>query len=248
MHIHVKGLVVKETSIGECNRSLSLLTDKIGLIKVLAKGAKSIKSKNACASQIFSYSNLTLYKGQSGYIINEAEVVEVFNGLRKDIYNLSMGQYFCEVMLCMAPREESANDYLRLILNSFAYLDCGKIRKELIKSIFEMRMCTMSGYMPDLTGCRSCGQYKTKKMYFSIDNAILMCEDCLNGGNKGYILLENGVLEALRHINYSPIEKLFSFRISDKAILNLSNITERYMLSRSWNKYKALDFYKLLNG
>lgn len=247
MYVQVNGLVVSEASAGECNRNISLLTDKKGIIKVFVKGAKSMRSKNACASQMFSYSNLILYKSRSGYIINEAEINEVFAGLRKDIYKLSLAQHFCEIMLYMAPKEEESRDYLRLILNSFAYLENDKMNRDIIKSIFEMRVCTMAGYMPDLTSCRHCKEYKNGKMYFSIDSAFLICENCLDKDRNSYICLESGVLDALRHIVYSPIEKLFSFKVSVRAAESLSGITERYLINNSYIKYKALDFYNLLD-
>ncbi len=247
MYIQLNGIVVKETSMGECNRVINLLTDKRGIIKIFAKGVKSIRSKNSCMSQMFSYSELTLYEGRTGYTINESEVKEVFTGLGKDIYKLSLAQYFCEVMVAMAPKEEEAKDYLRLILNCFSYLENDKMNRDLIKSIFEMRLCTMSGYMPDLTGCRCCGQYNKENMYFSVYESVLVCGNCLDKSYGSLVRLGGGTLESLRHIAYAPLERLFSFKASDKVILSLSGITERYLLDNSYTRYKALDFYNSLN-
>lgn len=246
MYVQLNGLVVNEVSIGEGNKVVNLLTDQRGIIKAFVKGAKYAKGKNSCASQLFSYSELLLYVGKNGYTINESEIKEQFLNLRKDIYKLALAQYFCEIALCMSPKEEKAVDYLRLILNSLAYLEKDKIKKEIIKSVFEMRICVMSGYMPDIIGCRNCGIYKPGEMYFSLNNSFFMCKDCLNGKYSGYNYLKAGTSEALRHIVYSPLNKLFLFTISDESLLDLSVITEKYLRLNSYTEFKALNFYKIL--
>lgn len=246
MHIQLNGLVIKEENIGESNKIVTFLTDQRGIIRAFVKGARSTKGKNSCASQLFSYSELLLYSGRGGYTLNEAEIKESFLGLREDMCKLALAQYFCEVMLCMAPKEEKSLDYLRIILNSLSYLENDKRKKEIIKSVMEMRVCVMSGYMPDLVACRSCGIYNPGDMYFSICNSFLMCKSCLNGKYKGYYYLKSGVSEALRHIVYSPMERLFLFQISDNALVDLSNITEKYLIQNSYTEFNALNFYKMV--
>lgn len=246
MHIQLNGLVVKEENTGEGNKIVTFLTDAKGIVRAFVKGARSTKGKNACASQLFSYSELLLYAGKGGYTLNEAEIKESFLGLRKDMYKLALAQYFCEIMLCMAPKEEKSIDYLRLILNSLSYLENDRRKKEVIKSIMEMRTCVMSGYMPDLVACRSCGDYKPGETYFSIYDSFLMCKSCLGGKYTGYEYLTAGVSESLRHIVYSPMNRLFMFEISDNALATLSNITEKYLIENSYTEFKALNFYKML--
>lgn len=248
MHIHTKGLVIKETSAGESNRCVTLLTDKIGIITTFIKGAKSIRSRNTCASQLFSYSDFVIYKGRSGYIVNEADVKGTFKGLLNDITKLSLAQYFCEIALVMSPKEESAYNYLRLILNCLYYIEHDKIDKRIIKSIFEMRMCVMAGYMPNLVGCFKCGEYKIGDMYFSFDNSFLLCKDCIGCNDKKfYKHLKSGVSETMRHIVYAPMERLFFFKIPEDAILDISYITEKYLILNSYTEFKSLDFYKSLS-
>ena len=246
MHIRLKGLVVGENRAGDGNKIVAFLTGEKGVIKAFVKNAKFAKGKNSCAAQLFSYSDLLIYSGKNGYVLNEAETTEVFPGLRKDICKLALAQYFCEVMLYMAPKEEKATDYLRLILNSLYYLEKEKREKTFIKSVFEMRTCAMAGYMPDLVGCRSCRAYKSGQMYFCFAESFLMCKSCLEGNYSGYQYLPAGVSEALRYIVYSPLNKLFSFEISKKSLLDLAKITEKYIILNSYTKFRALDFYKTL--
>lgn len=250
MHIRVNGIVVGETIANESNRFINLLTDDKGLIKAFAKGVRGIRNKNSCAAQIFSYSQFIIYKGRGGYIIDESEVKEVFAGLRDNITKFSLAQYFCEIMMLMAPKEEKAVDFLKLLLNCLYYLE-NDIRDELIiKFVFEMRVCAMSGYMPDFVGCYNCGLYVDDNMYFSISDSVLICGDCYNNTKNNYsnlMKLERPILDALRYIIYSKPEKIFSFKLSEKFINKICNITENYLILHSYGNFKALQFYKSLN-
>ena len=49
-------LVLKSIEVGDNDRLLTLLTPENGRINVIAKGVKSIKSKNSAISQPFIYS------------------------------------------------------------------------------------------------------------------------------------------------------------------------------------------------
>lgn len=249
MHIQVNGIIIGETGANESNRIVNLLTDEKGLIKTFVKGAKSIRNKNSCASQLFSYSEFILYKSHSGYIINESEIKEVFSGLRNNINKLSLAQYFCEVMNLMAPKEERATDFLRLLLNCLYCLENDLKDERIIKFVFEMRICTIAGYMPDFVGCCKCSLFVPNNMYFSVGDAVLVCEKCYNdlrGIYSNLIHVRQSILDTLRYIIYSKPEKIFSFKVSEDIIDKLCDITENYLIFHSYGDFKALKFYKSL--
>ena len=55
MLITLKGLVIGQRIIGENSCFLDLFTDKLGMIEVMAHGAKKIGGKNSGAASLFSY-------------------------------------------------------------------------------------------------------------------------------------------------------------------------------------------------
>jgi DNA repair protein RecO (recombination protein O) len=56
--------------------------------------------------------------------------------------------------------------------------------------------------------------------------------------------LDIGLIKALRHIAFSDFEKIYSFKMEEYALLDLSYITEKYLLSKLQRNFKTLDFYK----
>ena len=62
-----------------------------------------MKNKNASGLQTLCYSRLTIYEGRDKYIIDEAEPIELFYGLRADLGRLALAQYFCELSMHTVP-------------------------------------------------------------------------------------------------------------------------------------------------
>ena len=244
MQINTNGIIIKEQVISENDRLLTILTRESGVIRAFSKGSKSIKSKNFAAVGLFCYSDFTIFKGRDKYIINEASLKECFFKLRQDIEKLALAQYFCELLVNLVQENVHSEQILRLSLNAFYYLSNDLLEKELIKSVFEMRLLAMSGYMPNLISCSKCGVYQKGKMYFSKEAGILICESCLKQQDPSLIELTNSALAALRHSIYADFSKMFSFDVSGESRKILSVTTESYLLNCINKNLKTLDFYK----
>ena len=146
MKLSTDGLILKEMSISDNDKLITILTRKKGVIRAFVKGAKNLKNKNAAATQLLCYSRFTIYKGRDKYIIDESQLEELFFELRGDIEKLSIAQYFCELCISVIPEETYSEDFLRLILNALFFLCKDKLDKELVKSLVEMRLMSFSGY------------------------------------------------------------------------------------------------------
>jgi len=161
---------------------------------------------------------------------------------------LALAQYFCELCLTLSPEENNAHDFLRLFLNSVFYLSNKKKDELFLKAVYEMRACSICGYMPNLVGCHRCKIYKSPNMKFMIEKGNLVCEKCVLSEEltKAYTLTP-GLLDSLRHIIYSPIEKLFSFNVSEETKSALSDICEKYIYAHVGVNFKSLKFYKSIS-
>lgn len=247
MRLTTDALIIRENNnIGEADRFVTALTRERGLVRASARGARNMKSRNASATQLLSYSRLTLYQGREKYIIDEAEPLQVFFELRSDIEKLSLAQYFCELAGVLAPTEEPAEDYLRLLLAALHYLSGGRRDPRLVKAVVELRLLALAGYMPDLTGCR-CGDGAQPPFRLSLTAGTLTCARCQGAGG-GSVLLTAGALAAMRHILYGPAEKNFAFALQEEGLNALASATEGFLLAQLQRGFKTLDFYHSLSG
>lgn len=244
MKLNTDGIVLTQTKVGETDTAICVLTRDYGVLRGFVRGARNIKSKNLSATQPLCYSRFSIYKGRDKYIFDEAESIELFFKLRQDIEKLALSQYFCELAKNLAPEDGSAEDFLRLLLNSLHLLSVERYTPLQIKSIYEMRVMSITGYMPDLIACKSCGAFESESMYFDFERSAVYCKDCGNGS--GCEKISMSVVSAMRHIVFSQLDKLFAFTLPDGDMMELARICEKYLLLHTQQKYKTLDFYNSL--
>ena len=89
MTTSTRGLVIREQTIGESDRLVTLLTADYGLIRAFVRGAKQVKNRLASSTSLFAYSDFQLYRGRDTFVVDNASPVEVFFDLRKDIERLA---------------------------------------------------------------------------------------------------------------------------------------------------------------
>lgn len=241
MRTNTDGLILKEQNIGEKDKLVTVLTRHNGLVRAFVRGAKSFKNRKNSATGMFCYSKISLYKSRDSYIIDEAEPIETFFGLREDLEKISLAQYFSELIISLVQEEEPAEEYLRLVLNSLHFLSKGTMPIEQVKAITELRLMCIAGFMPNIIACERCGEYETNTMYFDVEDGLLYCENCIS--SMALFQLDIGLVKALRHIAFSDFEKIYSFKMEDYAISDLSYITEKYLLSKLQRNFKTLEFY-----
>lgn len=238
-------LIIRENNnIGEADRFVTALTERLGVIRASARGAQKPKSRNAGATRLLCYSHLSLVQGREKYIIDEARPIHVFLGLGSDVGKLALAQYFCELAGVLAPREEPAGEHLRLLCTALHHMEQGSRPLPLLKAVVELRLLTLGGFMPDLTGCARCGTAAAETMWLSPKEGRLHCESC--GCPPGGLPVAAGVLAALRHIAAAPAEKCFAFSLGEESLRALQKVSEAYLLCQVGRGFRTLDFYNSL--
>ncbi len=247
MLIKTDGIVLRSYNLQEDDRSIVILSKEYGLIRAYAKGDKRFKSRTAAATEVLSYSSFLLYYGKDKYSLNSAEQRQIFFGLRQDIEKLSLGLYFAQLMKEVAPYDEPAPLHLRLLLNCLYFLETGKRDSDFLKPLFELRVLSMAGFMPNLVACRECGAYLSEPMYFSTQHGDLLCAACYEKAqDKTMIPLSGDELTAMRYIIYSDFEKLFGFSLSKDKLKRLGKVIEKYVLYQTDRTYSTLEYLKSL--
>ena len=222
MQIATNGIVIRERSVNE-DRLVTLLTRDHGVINAFARGAKRLKGKLTSSTELFCYSRLVLFEGRDSYTVNAAECDASFFELRKDLDKIALASYIAELCCELAPKEEEAEEYLRLLLNTLHFLKTGQRDGAQLKAIFELRLLTMAGFMPGLVRCRGCG-----------------------GGSGAP--LTHGALAAVRHVLYGDPKRLYSFTLAPEDQRRFTHAAEGYVQAMLERDFRTLSFYKSLRA
>ena len=245
MTFDTDGLILQAQNTGEQDRLVTILSRRFGVIRAFANGARNPKNKNAAATSQLCYADFTIAKTAKGVnIVKDSTPKEMFFSLRSDIIRLSLAQYFAELAIELAPREEAADETLTLLLNAVYLVADSKKPLELIKAATELRLLSLSGYMPALLGCAACGAYEDEEMRFCQHSGKLFCLAC--EPNEAFISVPQSVVHAMRHICLAEPTRLFSFRLSPEHLLLLCDVSERYLYSMTGKRFATLQFYKTM--
>ncbi len=253
-------LVLRSVDYGDYDRILTVLTAENGQISVMAKGARTQRSKLSSLSQPYIYVNLEIYRKNNMNWLRGGSVIEYFVGLHDDIVKLSLATYLADIARESTGEFVPAVDILRMTLNSYYAIARDKYPIELIKAVYEWRTAGYAGYMPDLHSCKRCHSLN-ENMYLDVMNGRVICSSCLNKSNKttslamAYddikyersILIPMGVgaIVAAQYALTALPERMFSFKIKcDSDVEDFCRAGEAFLLNHLEVNFESLDFYK----
>ncbi len=253
MHTEVKGLVLRTVKIKESDVLLTLFTEEHGIVTALSRGAKSLKSRNMPASQQFCYASFVLYGQSDKYWVKESSVIESFYSIRDSIEGLALATYIAEVLLDVGV-EEQERELLRLALNSLYAISKGRHSLAKIKAVFEMRCASILGFMPEISACRTCGR-TDGDFFLDVMAGAIQCRDCRDNRTDGSAtlseeheshivsILSEGARIAMEYSVRAPLDRLFSFNLSDEDMRFFAAASEKYVINHFDKNYKSLEFY-----
>ena len=242
-----KGIVLRATATKEADYILNILTDSLGRIAVVARGARRKGSRITAGSELLAFSELVLYQRGNWYYLDEASTITLFDGIRQDIELLSLASYFAEMTECVTAEDEPVPEILSLLLNSLYALDTLQKPQSIVKAAFELKLLALSGYEPLLDGCAVCGAERPEEPRFHLREGALHCAKCRGGVGEGISMpVSPPVLAAMRHVVCGDARRLFSFRLDSGALEELAGVSEAYLLTQLERGFSTLDFYKSL--
>ena len=247
MLVTVEGIVVGKRDIGENNCFLDILTSEYGVIEAVAHGIRKQGSKNASATGLFSYSTFCLNKNNLRYSINSTQPKYNFFGLSADLKKFSLAVYLADIVKYTSATEQHEGDILRFFAITLYEIERENADCTVIKSVFELRIMSMLGFMPDLRACRCCNEYEREKMFFSVEDNNLFCVECeekTRGANEEAIELSPVLLHTMRYAVFTNLEKVYGFTLSGITKTQFSEFAEQYLLRQLGRSFKTLDYYK----
>ena len=244
MELSTRGLVIREVTYKEADKILTILTEDAGKLTVSAHGARRKQSKYTAASQLLAFSELDLYRRNGRWSLREGRALELFDGLRHDIYLLSIGAYFAELLEAASDEDYADPALLRLGLIGLHILGNTKRNAAVIKAAFEFRLMCQAGYAPETGACPMCALPTPVEPMLALHDGHIHCKSCPPEGYGTSVPLDSGSLSALRHIVAAEEGKVFAFTLGDSGTAHLREAAEAYVLAQLERSFRTLDFLK----
>lgn len=221
--IKVKGIVIKEIPYKDNDKIVTLLTDELGKISCMARGAKRTNSPILANCQYLVYSEFVLYKGKNFYHINSATIINMFYDLRVDFDKLERVFDLTKLLQSTTDENQDTSKVLKLFLNTIYVIENMDKNRGLVETAFKIKLFSLLGFSPRVEKCNSCGNLFSKKdennvgeiVYDYVSN-VFLCGNCSNGIDKRRcIKINESTLIAIKYILLTDIKKIFSFDLKD---------------------------------
>lgn len=239
--IRTKGLVIKETAVGESDKIITLLTEDAGRISVSARGARK-NGRSSYGTQILTYGQYILFKGRNGYTMNGCDILATFYDLARDLERFTYAAHMIEMASDASSDEQTTGRVLNLLLHGLHAIMKGR-QPLLVSSAFTMKLMQICGYPPHVTSCVSCGEKELDEIYFSSGRCGFVCKNCARTC-KDAVPVSTGTAKAILHVLCSENPGVFNFALSKENLESFSNIASRYITDRFDKRYGKLDFLK----
>ncbi|HBP38081.1 MAG TPA: DNA repair protein RecO [Clostridiales bacterium] len=247
----VRGFVIREVPVGETDRIIDILSSDLGLITASARGARRTQSRLLLATQVFSFSEFTLFANKGHYSVNVAEVIETFQGLHEDLERLVCAAHLAEVLLDCSRDDVAQPELYRL----WAFCLHALHRQPdplLLVHIAQLRLLAEIGFAPLLDRCVICGNPPNSAQTaigFSIRQCGLVCSQPACRRQAGDTrTIAPGTAASLRHCLEAPLPRLFNCNLSDQVRQEFLQISDQYLTRQMEKEYTRLRLLNGLNG
>ena len=246
MYLTIRGVVLRVSDYNDRDALLTVLTQKYGKLTVKARGLRRKNSPLTAVCQLLAFGEFTVFEYRGQYTVNEARVLNLFQGLRADMESLALASYFAQVAEVLSQEDYPTPELQSLLLNCLYALAELKLSFAQVKAVFELRAACLAGFTPDLVGCHVCGSQEPTR--FDLSSGLLECENCRDAASSGIRMpVTPSMLEAMRYISFCDPKKLFAFRLPEQELTRLSSLTEGFLSTQLERSFSALDFYKSLH-
>ena len=222
----IEGIIVSTVDYKESSKIINIFTKENGIIGVLAKGSKNIKSKISATSNVLCYGTFHLkYWEYSLPTLIEVDIINSLKEIRKDLTKTNYALFLLELASGVYRHEQNENIYPLLITGLLKIND--NYDPSIITNIIELKLLDDLGIKPVVDKCVSCASHNNIVTISSYKGGYL-CKDCV--GTE--FIYHIKTIKLIRMFYYIDLSKITKIEISDaiKKELNLfiDDYYERY--------------------
>jgi len=221
MVIDVEGIIINTKNYGDTSKIIDIFTKEYGVIGVMAKGCKSLKSNLRSVTDKLTYANFTLYyKKDKLSILSEASVINNFSNIKKDIEKISYASFLLDLTNQVYKQCED-NSLYELLISSLIKIN-DNFNPLVITNIIELKYLNYLGVMPNLDGCSICGSKNV--ITLSSDKGGYLCSKCRTNEP----IVSDKAIKLVRMYTLVDISKISKLDLNKSIVSEVNNFIDTY--------------------
>lgn len=239
-----RALVIKTQDLNESDKLITLFSEKLGKISVVAKGAKKSKSKFLSLSLPFCYSDFVVFRGKNLYNLTEGELIDSFQVFLNDLNSLTYASYLCELIDISLTEEESNRELFKEFVTTFYLMKINAVDVDLLMRNFEVKLLKFTGYNFNLEQCAICKKKISLSNYISFQYFGGVCQNCqkVNG-----TYVSPSAYNSLKFLSKVSTDKIYRLVLSKDILHELYKILSVFIEENYSRKPKSLELLNTIN-
>ena len=237
----IEGIIINEVNYSESSKILKILTKELGLISVMSKGCRSLKSKLRGVSTKLIYGNFDIYYKKEGIsTLISVDVKDTLRNILTNIDKISYTSYILDLTNQVYKHSDDKNIY-ELLISVILKINEDYDHK-ILTCIFELKLLEYLGIKPNIDGCSICGNDKNI-ITISTNHGGYVCKNCYQNGK----IYNNKTIQLIRMFYYVDISKITKLEIKEDIKKELIEFINDYYDQYSGLYLKSKVFLDNLN-
>jgi DNA repair protein RecO (recombination protein O) len=208
--------VLRSMDLGEADRVLTVLTPRLGKVRIIAKGIRRPRSRLGGGLEPFSDVHLVLAIGRTFDVVTQVALEDPHLGLRNDLHSTASAWYLIELADRFCEGSADSHDAFVLLAQGLSALDAGPldVSREVVARWFELHLLDAMGFRPELTRCLECGaEIGPEGNTFSPVAGGVVGPECAHAALGGRPITSEA-LKVMRHLQRSSLTAILRLRLA----------------------------------
>jgi DNA repair protein RecO (recombination protein O) len=245
-----EAVILRRQDLGEADRLVVAYSPDRGKLRLVAKGVRRLNSRKAGHLEPFSRTALLIARGRELDIISQAEALETYPALQRDLRLVGQASYAVELLDRFTLDEGGSRPAYALLLETLGRLASGRPPAAVLR-YYELRLLELMGYRPEFFRCVQCSsEIRPEDQFFAPALGGVICPRCA----RSQVLTRPLSLEALkvlRHYQRSGFEAAAAPHLKPAVRQEVEGHLEAYLnhlLERQLNSPRFLRQVDVLDG
>lgn len=226
--LKVKGIIISEKPYSETSKLINVFTKEYGIVGLIAKGSKSLKSPLRSVTNKLTYGFFQFnYKKDKLSNLICVDVINPFNEIKKDLLKISYASYLLE-LTSQVVKQSNEKELFSLLEESLLKIEEG-FDPIIITNIIELKYLDYLGIKPELNSCSSCGS--TKILTVSTSKGGFVCSNCHTNEK----IVDKKTIQVLRMLYFVDISKISKIKLNENTKKEINDFINEY-----YDKYAGL--------
>ena len=241
-----EAIVLRSMDLGEADRVLTVLTPRLGKLRIIAKGIRRPRSRLGGGLEPFSDVHLVLAIGRTFDVVTQVALEDPHLGLRNDLHSTAAAWYLVELADRFCEGSADSHDAFVLLAQGLAALDAApeEVSREVIARWFELHLLEAMGFRPELSQCLECGaEIGPEGNAFSPVAGGVLGPECVHAALNARPI-DAETLKVLRHLQRTPLSDVLRLRLAGGTAREIERLLHATVSAVLERELRSRDFFE----